>query len=221
MKAKVRQGAGKGVARRLRREGWIPAVLYGEGVENRLLLIEARRLDALFRTAGVGSHLVDLEVEGDSGAKLLALLKEIQQDPVRGGVLHVDLQHVSLEKKIHLSVPVVLEGEPVGVKTGGGVLELLAREIELQCLPDNIPDEIRVDVSALEIGQSIHISEVVVEGATILTAGDTGVATVVRPTKVEEVKPPVEEEAEAEEEKPEEREEGAPSAEEKPSESGG
>jgi len=204
LKAKKREGSGKGLARQLRRGGWIPAVLYGEGGENEALAIEARQLDALFRTAGRGSHLLDLEIENGKAAKSLVLLREIQMHPARDEMLHVDLQRVSLKKKMHLSVPVVLVGEPVGVKTSGGVLELLTRELEIQCLPDQMPDEIRVDVSGLDIGQSLHVSDLRVEGVTILAGEDTAVATVARPTKIEEVKPAVEEAAEEGEEPKEE-----------------
>jgi large subunit ribosomal protein L25 len=218
--AKTREDKGKGAARKLRREGYVPAVLYGEASENRLLAIEARSLGALFRSVGMGSHLVDLEVEGDSSArKNLALLKDIQQHPSRGDLLHVDLQLVSLKKKIHLTVPVVLTGEPVGVKTSGGVLELLSRELEIECLPDKIPDQIAVDVSALDVGDSLHVSDVSVQDVVILNSGETPVATVARPTVIEE--PVVEEEAEelAEgEEAPAEAEGEAPPADEQATE---
>ncbi len=196
--AKSRDGRGKGRARRLRRDGLVPAVLYGEAGENRLLAIEAKQLDAIHRTAGRGSFLIELEVEGDTGDRSLALMREVQHHPTRGDILHVDLQHISLKKKIHLTVPVVLSGEPVGVKTSGGVLELLIREVEVECLPGDIPTELRVDVSGLDVGDSLHISDVMIPAVTILTALDTAVATVARPTVVAEETPAEGEEVEAE-----------------------
>jgi large subunit ribosomal protein L25 len=196
--AKSRDGRGKGLARRLRRDGLVPAVLYGESGENRLLAIEAKQLDAIRRTAGRGSFLIDLEVEGDTGERSLALMREVQHHPTRGDILHVDLQHISLKKKIHLTVPVVLSGEPVGVKTSGGVLELLIREVEVECLPGDIPTELKVDVSGLDVGDSLHVSDVSIPAVTILTALDTAVATVARPTVVAEEKPAEGEEVGAE-----------------------
>jgi len=186
LKAKTRDGSGKGAARKLRADGLVPAVLYGEKKGSRLLSLEERELDALFRHHGLGSHLVDLDVEGEAGGPALVLIREIQQHPSRRTLLHLDLQHVSATKKIHLTVPVALKGEPAGVKTGGGVLELLARELEIQCLPDNIPSEIEVDVTALEIGDSVHVSDLALSDLTILNSPETAVATVVRPTVVSE-----------------------------------
>jgi large subunit ribosomal protein L25 len=201
--ARVREGKGKGAARRLRREGYVPAILYGEESESRMLAVDARSLDALFRSVGMGSHLVDLDVEGDSSGSNLALLKDVQQHPSRGDLLHVDLQLVSLKKKIHITVPVILTGEPFGVKTSGGVLELLSRELDIECLPGNIPDQIVVDVASLDVGQSLHVSDLSVVDITILNSGETPVATVARPTVVEEPKAEeVEEEAAEGEEAP-------------------
>ncbi len=218
--AKAREDRGKGTARRMRREGWVPAVLYGEGGENQMLAVEAKRLEILFRTVGRGSFLIDLEVEGGSIDRCLALMREVQHHPTRGDVLHLDLQHVSLKKKIHLTIPIVLTGEPVGVKTSAGVLELLIREVEVECLPADVPLEIDVDVSALDVGDSIHVSDLSVPDVTILTSLQTAVATVARPTVVVEEAPAVEE-VEGEEVEGEEAPEGegAPAGEEKPDES--
>jgi large subunit ribosomal protein L25 len=195
--ARTREDRGKGTARRLRREGWVPGILYGEEGENRLLAIEAKRLDALFRTAGRGTYLVDLDFDDDSKYRCLALMREVQHHPARGDVLHVDLQHISLKKKIHLTIPVTLVGEAVGVKTSGGVLELLLRELEVECLPADVPTEVRVDVSALDVGDSIHVSDLQIPDVTVLTLADTAVATVARPTVIVEAKPAEEVEGEA------------------------
>ncbi|MCK4546077.1 MAG: 50S ribosomal protein L25 [Candidatus Eisenbacteria sp.] len=219
---KTREGKGKGAARRTRREGYVPAVLYGEKSENRLLAVEARALTTLLRTAGRGSHLVDLKVEGNPSGNYLTLMKEVQQHPFRGEMLHVDFQRVSLKKKIHLAVPVVLVGEPVGVKTSSGVLELLLRELDIECLPDNIPGQVAVDVSHLDVGQSLHVSDLSIEGVTILNPEEIPVAAVARPTVVEE-KVPSEEELEAEAAEGEEaaKEDVAPPESEQPSQSKG
>jgi large subunit ribosomal protein L25 len=221
LKARERGTTGKGSSRKIRQGGEVPAVLYGEGRGNRLLSVSAKDLDTLFRTAGYGSHLLDLEVEGEGKSKpTLALIREIQRHPARSNLLHIDLQQVSAKKKIHLTVPVILTGEPEGVKTGGGVLELLTRELEIQCLPDKMPDSITVDVSGLDIGKSVHVSDVSIDGVTIMTPAGTAVATVVRPTVVVEAKP-AEAEVVAEVAEGEEAEEGKPAAEGKPEESKG
>ncbi len=220
LKARARETKGKGMARRLRQEGWVPAVLYGAETENQMLAVEAKHLDAVFRAAGRGSFLVDLKVEGGSAGAGLALMREVQHHPTRGDVLHVDFQHVSLKKKIHLTIPIVLSGEPVGVKTSGGVLELLIREVEVECLPSDVPTELRVDVSDLDVGHSIHVSDFTIPNATILTSPATAVVTVARPTVVaEEV--PAEEEVEGEAAEGEEAPEGeeTPDGEGKPTES--
>jgi large subunit ribosomal protein L25 len=189
LKSARREGVGKGVARRLREAGNVPAVYYGRGEEPVALSVHGKELEAILH-GGAGSNvIVDLKVEGDAAADRKALLREIQRHPVRGNILHVDLQHISLSEKITVEVPIVLLGTPIGVKDGGGILEHLLREVEVECLPTDIPDKLTVDVSHLNIGDSVHVSDLAGDKVTVKTEAERTVASVVPPTILEEVKP--------------------------------
>ena len=128
-------------------------------------------------------------VSGTAARDRKALIREIQRHPVAGLILHLDLQHISLTERITVEVPIVLIGTPIGVKDGGGILEHLLREVEVECLPTDIPSKLEVDVSALQIGDSLHVSDIKAERAEILTEADRAIAAVVPPTVLEEVKP--------------------------------
>jgi large subunit ribosomal protein L25 len=193
-----RSATGKGVARKLRAAGKVPGVFYGRGDAAIPLELGAKDLEAVLTGADGGNVIVDLTVEGAEEADRKAIVREIQRDPVRGLVLHIDLQHISLTEKIHVEVPVVLVGTPVGVKDGGGILEHLMRELEVECLPTEIPAHIDVDVSGLAIGQSVHVRDLSVPNVTIESEAGRTVATVVPPTVLEEVKPVEEAAAEPE-----------------------
>jgi large subunit ribosomal protein L25 len=184
-----RAGTGKGTARKLRAAGRIPAVFYGRGEAAIPLTVEMKDLKSAMESASGGNVIVDLRVEGEAAADRKAIIREIQRDPVAGRILHVDFQHISLTEKITVEVPVVLVGTPTGVKDGGGILETLLREVEVECLPTDIPAHIDVDVSALGIGDSIHVGDLKAERITIVTDPDRTVATVVPPTVLEEAKP--------------------------------
>jgi large subunit ribosomal protein L25 len=184
-----RADAGKGVARKLRAAGRVPAVFYGRGAAAIPLAVDLKELQGVLESAEGANVIVDLRVEGDAAADRKAIIREIQRDPVAGSILHIDLQHISLTEKIVVEVPVVLVGIPTGVKDGGGILETLLREIEVECLPTDIPAHIDVDVSGLAIGQSIHVGDIQAGRVTIKTEADRTVATVVPPTVLEEVKP--------------------------------
>jgi large subunit ribosomal protein L25 len=194
----VRSATGKGVARKLRAAGKVPGVFYGRGNPAIPLELGAKDLDTVLTGADGGNVIVDLKVDGAEEADRKAIFREVQRDPVRGLVVHVDLQHISLTEKIHVEVPVVLVGTPVGVKDGGGILEHLLRELEVECLPTEIPAHIDVDVSALAIGQSIHVRDLSVPNVTIESEAGRTVATVVPPTVLEEAKPVEEAAAEPE-----------------------
>jgi len=180
---------GKGVARKLRAAGQVPGVFYGRGAPAIPLTIGTKELEGVLAGADGGNVIVDLKVDGAEAADRKAIIREVQRDPVAGSILHVDLMHISLTERITVEVPVVLVGVPVGVKDGGGILEYLLRDVEVECLPTDIPAHIDVDVSALAIGQSIHVSDLAADRVTILTELDRTVATVVPPTVLEEVKP--------------------------------
>jgi large subunit ribosomal protein L25 len=189
LKGARRDQVGKGISRRLREAGSIPAVYYGRGETPVALSLHSKELDSILHGAAGSNVIVDLKVEGDAAADRKALLREIQRHPVRGNILHVDLQHISLSERITVEVPVVLLGIPTGVKDGGGILEHHLREVEVECLPTDIPDKLTVDVSHLNIGESVHVSDLVSEKATVKTEAERAVASVVPPTVLEEVKP--------------------------------
>ena len=143
-----------------RKAGRIPAILYGHGEPQPLELSGVELVRAL-NAAHSSNVLVDLEIVGEAGGrKHLALIKEVQQHPIKDKVLHVDLNEIDPNQKIHAEVNVVEIGESIGVKNGG-VLDHLIRHIRVECLPQNLPSEIRVDVSAIEIGGAIHVGEIV------------------------------------------------------------
>ena len=189
LKSARRDDVGKGVARRLRMAGSVPAVYYGRGETPLSLAVQTKELESILHGASGSNVIVDLKVDGEAAADRKALLREVQRHPVKGSILHVDLQHISLSEKITVEVPVVLVGTPVGVKDGGGILEHLLREVEVECLPTDIPASISVDVSHLNIGDSVHVSDLKADKATVRTEAERAVATVVPPTILEEVKP--------------------------------
>lgn len=213
-----RERLGKGGARQSRRAGMIPSVLYGHGEEPVALNVGARDFQLALRAHQGGNPIVNLAL---GGREYTALIRDVQYDPVSHDILHLDFQHISLTETIEVKVNVRLVGTPVGVKDRGGILETILREIEVRCLPTAIPAAIDVDVSALDIGDSIHVREISVPDVTVLTDPDSTLATVVPPTVIEEK--PAEEaaapEAEAEPEviaKGKKEEEGAaPQEEEK------
>ncbi len=187
--AEPREFSGKKIARKLRARGRLPAVLYGRGRDSRPLALDTKALVRLLQESEAGLNtLIDLKVAGASkGQEPVVLVKELQRDPVDGGLLHVDLYEVDLTKTVQVSVPIELVGEPAGVKVGGGILDHTLREIEIECLPRAIPDELRIDVSGLEIGDSVHVRDAELpEGVTLRTDPDLGVAAVIPPV-VEEV----------------------------------
>jgi large subunit ribosomal protein L25 len=197
LKAEPREGAGKGVARKLRAAGRVPAVLYGHGKDTRWLSVDARDLFHLLHGAAGGNVLIDLVVDGE---KTMAMAREIQRDHVRGQYLHVDFLEVRRDEKVTVDVPVHLVGESAGVKAGG-VLEHHLWELKIECLPQDLPDAIEADISALNVNDSLHVSDIVVpEVCTVLTPLEEIVASVVPPQarEVEEVEG-VEGEAAAEE----------------------
>ncbi|HEU4725009.1 MAG TPA: 50S ribosomal protein L25 [Candidatus Eisenbacteria bacterium] len=189
LKSTRRDGVGKGVARRLREAGSVPAIYYGRGEAPVAISVHAKELETLLHGASGSNVIVDLKVEGADAADRKAILREVQRHPVRGTILHVDLQHISLSERITVEVPVVLVGVPTGVKDGGGILEHILREVEVECLPTDIPEKFTVDVSHLNIGDSVHVSDINFGNVEVLTETDRSVATVVPPTVLEEVKP--------------------------------
>ncbi len=194
----IRSDKGKGVARRLREAGRIPAVLYGHGNEPTPLSFEARRLEAILKNSDMGMNtLIDLEGNAPVGGKMV-LVKELQREPVRGTMLHADLLEVVATDTVNVSVPVHLAGTAKGVSLSGGLMDQVLREVELECLPRAIPDELVLDVSELDLGDSFHVRDIPLpEGVTLLSDGDLSVVSVVAPAVTEEAASAVGEEAEA------------------------
>ncbi|HDO22012.1 MAG TPA: 50S ribosomal protein L25 [Nitrospirae bacterium] len=197
LNAELRDATGKSVARKLRREGFIPGVIYREGKSQPIRL--NRKEAAHFINASAGEQGI-VELNFNNGDKKIALLKDIQVDPVDGELLHTDFFEVSMMETITVTVPVIVEGVAVGVKRDGGILQKTLRDIEIECLPDKIPGHFMMDISGLEIGDSIHVKDIEIpEGVTVLSGIDEVLFSVVEPAKVEEEAPAEIEEAAAEE----------------------
>jgi len=199
LEVEVREATGKGAARKLRAEGRIPGVCYGQS-QSQPITLDPRALDRLIRRSAAGVNtLIDLKVEGGGdfdGKKVL--LKEMQRDPVTSALLHADFFAVDLTHTIDVAVPIHVSGIAPGV-TMGGILDQVLREIHLECLPDSIPEGIIADVTELEIGMSIHIRDLPLPAnVKLLSDGDLSVVSVATPKAIEEEVPVEEEAAEAE-----------------------
>jgi large subunit ribosomal protein L25 len=189
IQAVPRSSTGKGVARSLRREGKVPAVIYGRGRDPQALAVDTTALTRLLAQIAAATTLVDVTVEGRPAVK--ALIREIQRNPVRpADIIHLDLYEVHADEKITVEVPVKLIGVPEGVKNFGGVLDQIMHDIQIKVFPADIPEHIDVDVSVLNIGQSIHVGDLTVEKIEIMNDARQTVCTVVAP-RAEEVVAPV------------------------------
>jgi len=199
LEVQEREQRGTRNSRRLRKEGLIPGVLYGRGNAPHPISVHERELRRVL-TGGHGLHaILDVVLAGEKSTHA-SILKEYQVDPIRGKIEHFDLQEVRLDQPIQSSVVVELVGESVGAKAGG-VLSQVSREIRVEALPMEIPDRIELDVSAMEIGDSLRLSDLTTqEGVTYLDDPETVLATVTVPTKVEEPEPEEVEEGEEGEE---------------------
>ncbi len=194
----TRESTGKGPARRMRVAGEVPAVLYGTGIEPVSLRIDRRQLERVIH--GGANALIDLQGP-DSVKGKLVLLKELQREPVKRTPIHVDLLAIDTSKKLHVSVPVHVTGKCKGVELGG-VLEPIMREVEVNVLPLNIPDSFDVDVTDLDIGQAVHVSDLVAPEGVEIVADETAVLVHVVTPRVEETPAEDEEAEEAEGETP-------------------
>ena len=176
LSASARSTVGKGAARSLRREGRVPAVVYGHAREPQSLSIPTRELERLLDVIAAGSTVVELSIDGKPSR---TLIREIQRHPFKKQILHVDFQELVAGEKITVSIPLVLVGTPEGVRLGGGILEQMMREIEVEVDPANIPNHIDVDVSNLIVGHSVHVSDLQIPaGVTVLAEPDAPIALV-------------------------------------------
>ena len=211
-----RQGAGKGVARKLRAAGRIPGVCYGKGEPSTSISLDPRALRHLLEQSEAGMNtLIHLAVEGGGAFDgRMVLVRELQKDPVEGRYLHADFFALDVQHAVEVSVPIHITGRAQGVELGG-ILDQALREIELECLPLAIPSEILVDVSELDVGQSLHVSDIALpEGVALRSDPGLSVVSVVAPAKLEEVVEEAEVEVEGEEAAAEEKEGAAEASEE-------
>ncbi|MFB6240391.1 MAG: 50S ribosomal protein L25 [Gemmatimonadota bacterium] len=203
LQAYERSKTGKGPAGRMRDEGWIPAVIYGREHDSRPLRVQERELDALLDEISVDNTLIDLEVEGEDEAHPV-LIREVQRHPWKRNVQHVDFFRIKEDEAIRVEVPVRLVGTPEGVREEDGILQQLRHEIEVECLPSEIPEYFEADVTDLDIGESLHVGDLNTGSVKPLDDLDLTLCTVVPPSIVEVEEPgEAEEEAELEEMEPE------------------
>ena len=193
LKATPREATGKGSNRKLRASGRVPGVVYGHNEKTRSVSVDAHELEVLFNRISVENTVIKLSIEGEKG-EVQALVREVQSHAYKGSVVHVDFLQLHAGEMVDVEVPVHLVGTPEGVKAGG-VIDHQIHELPIRCLPESIPESIEVDVSALELGDSIHVSDLPIpEGIEVDMDADRTVCSVVAPA-VLEVAEPVEEEA--------------------------
>jgi large subunit ribosomal protein L25 len=181
LRAEKRDGRGKEAATRLRNTGRVPVVLYGKGTESLSLSVEAHEARLLFQSISVENTIIGLEIEGES-KPVQALIREIQAHPYRPVLYHVDFYRIREGEKLELEIPVHLIGIPEGVRTSGGILQQSIHEVQVRCLPTEIPSSLDFDVTSLLIGGTVHVSDLKVsEGVEILIDPDQVVCSVVLP----------------------------------------
>lgn len=158
--ARIRTEKGKGAARRLRKNNQIPAIFYGPKTEPVMLAVDFPELEHILKEANSENIIFDLQLQTDQGKETRkAMIKDIMLDPVSNRFLHADFYEISLDRKISISVPIDLLNTPIGVKNGG-ILQPIRRELIISCLPDNLIQHLEIDVSGLEIGDSLHIRDI-------------------------------------------------------------
>lgn len=194
LKATPRSDSGKGSNRKLRASGRVPGVVYGHNEKTRSVSLDAHELEVLFNRISVENTVIKLSIEGEKG-EVQALVREVQSHAYKGSVVHVDFLQLHAGEMVDVEIPVHLIGTPAGVKTGG-VIDHQIHELPIRCLPASIPESIDVDVTALELGDSIHVSELAIpEGVEVEMDGERVVCSVVAPAVLEVPEP-----AEAEDE---------------------
>ncbi|MEI6970650.1 MAG: 50S ribosomal protein L25 [bacterium] len=193
--ARMRSITGTAPSRRARRAGWLPGVVCAPGGESKPIEMNCHDFAMTLKRSGHDNIIANVAIEGQT--PVLALLKEVQYDPVNGTMVHVDFIEVSMTRKMRVAIPIRLAGDAVGVTQQGGVLEHMMRELDVECLPGDIVDAIAVDVSALEIGNSLHVSDLKVDSKlTVLSPASGVIAAVLAPT-VEKAEEPAAAEAAA------------------------
>jgi large subunit ribosomal protein L25 len=161
-----REDKGKNASRRLRRAGLVPAVVYGGDVEPLPIQVETRIVHRLLKTSGENAVFL-LKLQGTEESRH-SMVKDIQYDPLTGGLVHIDFLRVSMDERVQVRVPIELKGVAIGVKRDGGLLDFISREIEVECLPADIPEHIEIEVSELLIGQHVEAGQVTLPGNVVL-----------------------------------------------------
>ena len=180
LSAKGRDGQGKGDNRKLRQTGYIPAVIYGHNETTRSVAVNAHELELLFSRVHVENTIIDLDVEGEK-KPIRALVREVQTHPARGSIVHVDFYQIHAGERVNIQIPLNFIGTPVGVRQGG-ILQHTMDELDVKVSSDNIPESIDIDVSGMEIGDSVHVRDLKVpEGVEVLDNEDRSVCSVSPP----------------------------------------
>jgi large subunit ribosomal protein L25 len=195
LEVKRRSETGKGIARKLRAKGYIPAVCYRKGLDPVLLSLEQRELERILQTAGGQNILIQLKIEGEAPSENqeTVIVKEVQKDPLNR-MLHADFMGVLMDQVITVEVAVRLVGEPTEALREGAMVQQLRRVVELECLPGDIPEYIDAEIADLTMGESVHVEELKVpEGSRILTDAKEPVVVISAPVEEEEEKPEEEE----------------------------
>src|SRR5712671_3009602 len=185
--AEVRATRGKNEARRLRVRGFIPAVLYGAYKDSVAIGVSPKELAHILNSKTGHNTIFNLAIQGGENTPVMVV--DSQRDPIRGYMLHADLKRIDLEKRIRVGIPVITEGEAAGIKLQGGLLEIISREVEIECLPDEIPEHFVVDVRELMIGQSVRAGGIPMEGSMRLLSPAESVIAHVVAMRAEEVAP--------------------------------
>lgn len=187
LSAAPRAGVGKGNSRSLRRDGRLPAIIYGRAREPLSLTVDARDFERLLERVAAENTVIELDIDG---SMTRTLIREIQRHPVKRNVLHVDFQELVAGERVIVNIRVVLQGIPAGVRLNGGILSQVIQELECRVDPLNMPSHIDVDVSNVNIGHSVHVSDITIpEGVEVLDDPGTTIAVVAAPK--EEVVTPV------------------------------
>jgi large subunit ribosomal protein L25 len=204
VKSEKRQGLGTNASRRLRAQGFVPAVLYGESMETTPLVLSKKDIVQILRLESGENTIFKVAVEADAYD---VMIKELQVDPASDELQHVDLIRISMDKPIRVTVPVVHSGEPIGVKTEGGFIDFVTREVEVECLPRDIPESLGIDISELHISQSFKVQAMAVPaGVKVLTDPNAVLVLISLPHKEEEAFPGEKPEGEVAAEEPKEPE---------------
>jgi large subunit ribosomal protein L25 len=185
--ASRRSEFGKNASRRLRVSGRIPATVYGQGKEAQSVQLDPKVIWGILHSHAGQNTIFELALEG--GETSHALIKDFLRDPIKGNIMHVDLLRIDMTHKLTLRVPIEISGVPVGVKVGGGLLDIIMREIEIKCLPADIPEHILVDVSHIELNQALRVNELTIPDKLEVLSDPDSVVVTVSPIRVQEETP--------------------------------